>query len=179
MPKSLWSERRTPEILFWEKVDKSAGGTRCWPWLAAKRGNRVSQLTPDARYGCFRFRGKAELAHRVAYTLTFGEIPAGVGILHKCDNPSCVNPSHLILGTQKDNSRDCWSKGRGYIPKTDHPRACGEDSGNAKLTEEKVRWIRYYREKQGYTFAKLAKMYRVTYQNIRSICTRRTWRHVL
>lgn len=90
---------------FWAKVNVGAD-TECWPWTAY-RGL--------AGYGQFAFhRRRLEQAHRVAWQLTYGPIPPGLFICHRCDNPPCVNPRHLFLGTRTDNVRDMWSKGRAY-----------------------------------------------------------------
>ena len=86
---------------FWSRVEKSR---YCWNWKAHK--------TPRG-YGGICVNGKKQRAHRVAWTLERGEIPDGIFVLHECDNPSCVRPSHLFLGTQKDNMRDMIKKGRG------------------------------------------------------------------
>lgn len=89
---------------FWDKVAvKDQDG--CWEWVAAKYKSGRGQ---------FNFNGKrSALAHRVAYELTYGEIPSGMCVCHRCDNPSCCNPNHLFLGTQLDNMADMWEKGRG------------------------------------------------------------------
>lgn len=88
------------ESAFWERVDKSGD---CWIWL---RG--VSQ-----GYGIVNRRGlPPERAHRVAYELCIGKVPKGLSVCHKCDNPRCVRPDHLFLGTQSQNIRDCIAKGR-------------------------------------------------------------------
>lgn len=79
--------------------------------------------------------GHATRAHRLAYTLLVGPIPPGTCVLHRCDNPSCVRPSHLFLGTQTDNVRDMDAKGR-------RRPASGELNGRAKLTWGQVRTIR-------------------------------------
>jgi len=92
------------EVRFWEKVDKSGD---CWIWLGAK--------TPLG-YGRFNWTGrrpvKVEFAHRASWMLSGNADPAGLVLMHLCDNPSCVNPSHLRLGTKADNSRDMVAKGR-------------------------------------------------------------------
>lgn len=90
---------------FWRSVKKTRG---CWFWTAS---------TDTNGYGQFGVKGKAVLVHRFSYTLHKGKIPKGKGyhkmcVLHKCDTPNCVNPDHLILGTQQDNIRDRDLKGR-------------------------------------------------------------------
>jgi hypothetical protein len=97
-PKRTFAER------FWEKVDQRADDV-CWLWNGRARH--------WAGYGMFHVgNDRAEQAHRVAYALAIGPIPSGLGVLHRCDNPPCCNPSHLFLGTQADNLKDMWAKGR-------------------------------------------------------------------
>lgn len=79
----------------------------CWIWTGARR---------TSGYGVFKLNGKAESAHRVSYKLFKGDIPPGVFVCHTCDNPICVNPDHLFLGTASDNMMDAQSKGRLVIP---------------------------------------------------------------
>lgn len=87
---------------FWSKVDKSSPSS-CWVWKACKN---------QKGYGQVRVKKQAYLAHRFAYELAFGPIPPTMNVLHKCDNPSCVNPDHLFLGTLTDNNQDMCQKGR-------------------------------------------------------------------
>ncbi|MEN6512251.1 MAG: HNH endonuclease [Chloroherpetonaceae bacterium] len=93
-------------------IKKTKNENGCWIWKA--------QIFPTG-YGSFYLNGKSILAHRASYLLFKGEIPNGMCICHKCDNPSCVNPDHLFLGTHKDNALDRSSKGRhGQTPKISH-----------------------------------------------------------
>lgn len=84
---------------FWSKVNKTS---TCWEWSASCSNG----------YGSCSFQGKPWRAHRLSYTLTYGEIPSGMLVCHKCDNPACVNPEHLFLGSHKDNFQDMVAKGR-------------------------------------------------------------------
>ncbi len=85
---------------FWSKVTDAGS---CWVWTAhrSRRG-----------YGTFDVEGASQQAHRVAWALSHGPIPHGMLVCHHCDNPSCVRPEHLFLGTALDNSRDRIAKGR-------------------------------------------------------------------
>lgn len=84
---------------FWAKVEKGD----CWEWRASREA---------FGYGVFTVDGRRELAHRVAWRLIMGDIPDGMCVLHRCDNPPCVNPAHLFLGNRRDNQRDMARKGR-------------------------------------------------------------------
>lgn len=87
---------------FWDKV---LIGDGCWEWQASKL---------KQGYGMMRWRGRNRLAHRIALELWTGDIPPDdLDVLHACDNPSCVRPAHLFLGTHSDNMQDMFAKGRG------------------------------------------------------------------
>jgi hypothetical protein len=85
---------------FWDKVVKTDG---CWEWSGCRH---------PRGYGLARYMGKTVVTHRIAWMLERGAIPGGMVICHKCDNPPCVNPDHLFIGTQADNNRDRHQKGR-------------------------------------------------------------------
>lgn len=87
---------------FWSKAAIGEAGA-CWPWTASGQASG---------YGSFYFAGRLDRAHRVAWLLTNGSIPNDRFVLHRCDNPKCVNPSHLFLGSARDNSLDMVAKGR-------------------------------------------------------------------
>jgi hypothetical protein len=109
---------------FWEKVNKDGPIPehcpelgQCWIWTAASRGTFGYGLLGGAP------GEKGQLAHRVSWQLHFGPIPDGIKVLHHCDNPPCVRPDHLFLGTLKDNTQDMLSKRRHIVKLTDEQTA--------------------------------------------------------
>lgn len=92
---------RAADERFWPRITKSDG---CWIWPGAKNADG---------YGDVAILGTKRKAHRLAWEVTKGPIPEGLFVCHKCDNPPCVNPDHLFVGTNSDNMRDMSSKGRG------------------------------------------------------------------
>lgn len=169
------------------KVDKR-GLDDCWTWMASRFSN-------GGGYGQFSIGGaggSAIGAHRYSWDLHFGPIPEGMLVCHHCDNPPCVNPAHLFLGTHVDNALDMVAKGRspkwapGRVPisgdkhyaRVDPSRmARGEASSQAKVTEADVREMRMLHA-SGSTYAALARKYGVTYQAIAYIVRREHWAHV-
>lgn len=151
------------DVRLWRRVDKNGPtlthmDSACWMW--------TGHVIADG-YGHIK-RGKTMvLTHRLSWELTFGEIKDGLLVLHKCDNPACVNPSHLFLGTDADNARDRDSKGR-------LGNRTGSANGNAKITEDIVIQIR----SSATPTKELAKAYNVSIPLIQKIRGKSLWRHV-
>ena len=144
---------------FWAKVDKT-DPSGCWIW----KGCRTSAGYGQIRTGGLK-DGKALYAHRMMWETIYGNIPESMEVLHKCDNPSCVNPTHLFLGTQADNINDCVRKGR-------FNRPFGENHPKAILTQKQVQGIREATLSQ----RKLAHIYGVSRGAIQGILSKRNWR---
>jgi len=145
---------------FWPKVD-IRGPNDCWEWLANKVSRGYGQI--------YRAHEKYVYAHRVVWELTYGPIPEGLFVCHHCDNPGCVNPNHLFLGTNKDNMVDCVEKGRSNR---------GQRNGQAKLIEKQVLSIREEYARNGITQEKLAIKHNVKRQAISKIINRERWAHI-
>ncbi len=161
LPKAVMAWRATLPSLedrFWSHVDKTGD---CWIWVAFR--------TPFG-YGAVQVSGKKVHAHRVAYELTHGAIPVGMCVMHKCDNPPCVRPEHLCLGTASENTKDMYNKGRDRA-------ARGEHSGAAKLTDQAVKDIRR-RSSSGERKCDLAVEFGVSKATVTLVTQRRAWAHV-
>jgi hypothetical protein len=157
---------------FWSKVAITANPDRCWTWTAFKTSFGYGYFHPEYK--------KQMTAHRYSYLLNVGEIHKGFVVMHMCDNPSCVNPRHLKVGTHADNSADMVAKGRqanglrsGRYTKPEKT-VRGEDCHLSKLTESDVIEIR----KRKKSYRKMAVDYGVHKDTILHILMRRTWKHI-
>jgi predicted XRE-type DNA-binding protein len=146
---------------FWNKVKKSKD---CWIRMGCKVG---------LGYNVLSYLNKQEYAHRFSWRIHFGKIPKGKCILHKCDNPPCVNPKHLFIGTLGDNIHDMINKGRrGYTGLQ------GEIHPDHKLTEKQILKIRNLYKKSSMTQQKIANIFGVKQGHINKIVNRKVWKHI-
>lgn len=152
-------------IRFWDRVDRTGS---CWLWRGYKPSDGYGRVSWGPR------RGSAWLTHRVAWELTNGPIPHGLAVLHNCpsgDNPACVNPAHLWLGTQAENLIDMRKKGRA-------PKRRSSTEYGSKLVAEDVRLIRRLAQERRQSFSSLALRFGVHPFTIANVVHRRTWRHI-
>lgn len=146
---------------FMLKVKKTDS---CWLWTANK--NKIG-------YGYFwmKVANRQLLAHRVSYELFVGSIPCGLLVCHKCDNPSCVNPNHLFIGTHLDNMNDMFNKNRQSTCKS----RAGIQNGRARLSEDDVIQIRIIKNLKN---IEIAAKFGVSPVTIEQIKNRRLWKHI-
>ena len=123
-------------------------------------------------YGIVGRGGHLKKAHRAAWEFVNGPIPGALHVLHRCDNRSCINPSHLFLGTQADNMRDAAAKQRIRLP-----RARGEANGAAKLTDAMVQRLREDHAATGLSFKVLASQYHITTMTAWRAIRGHSWSH--
>jgi hypothetical protein len=161
---------------FWGRVKKGKG---CWLWQGYK-DKKTNYGFVNAR----RLLGAPTTAQRVAWMLTNGPITDGLHVLHKCDNPPCVRPSHLFLGTQQDNNEDRDRKGRvargdrnGSRTRPDR-RAVGERCGSSRMTEKRVRRLRRAYATGRWNQRQLAARYGISQQQVSTITSRKHWKHI-
>ncbi len=151
-----------PEIRFWRHVTFCAN-SGCWFWTGAVQRKN---------YGHMGLGGRGAgnvIASRFSYQLHYGLIPDGLFVCHHCDQPLCVNPDHLFIGTNADNMSDCSKKGRAKGPSFK-----GSEHPSAKLTDDAVRDIRT----SALTGVALAKKYGVRPTLISEVRRHRIWRHI-
>lgn len=162
---------------FWAKVEVTSG---CWLW----NGGRTK-----AGYGVFRprrdgRRGRMEGAHRVSYELAHGPPDEAADVCHTCDNPPCVRPEHLFLGTPKENSEDMVRKGRvasgNRTGARKYPERLerGSRRYNATLSEEQVADLVTLRRRTGLSERALAAHFKTSQTVVHGILSGRTWKHV-
>lgn len=158
-PKTIPLEER-----FWKHVNKLSED-ECWPWTGATTRGGYAQLSVG------RYKPDATIwgVHRLSYILHKGEIPDGMLILHSCDNPRCVNPKHLRVGTTLDNMRDRHAKGHYSV---------GSQNTAAKLTEADVAEIRRIYNTSRTSTKVIAKQFSITREHAWNIATRRSWKHI-
>jgi hypothetical protein len=154
---------------FWDQV-KIGDANECWEWRGRK--NR-------AGYGALWIVSANFFAHRISFSLENGPIKPGLLICHTCDNPPCCNPSHLFLGTQQDNLKDMYTKGRGKKPPLNKGVGFKKGEGHfmARLTEEKVVSLRK-RYANGENAGALSRELGMSKSSIRHLIKRRSWKHL-
>lgn len=152
--------------MFWTRVVKTDG---CWEWNGARS---IFVKRKGEGYGVMRAQGKNQFTHRFSWEIHNGPIPNGLLVLHKCDNPPCVNPDHLFLGTYLDNARDRDSKGR-----LNHRNIYGEEVGTSKLTTVQVLEMRRL-HKDGVHRNEIAKIFGRPVIHVNQIVYRYTWKHL-
>ena len=141
---------------IWNAVNKTDS---CWNWTHGKLAGGYGQVVLSK---------KKWTSHRLFYSAFVGPIPEGMLVCHKCDNPSCVNPEHLFLGTHLDNNRDCYAKGR-------MPLRYGHLATNvAKLTETQAKHIKY----SDLASKELVALYGVNQSQISRIRSGKTWKNI-
>lgn len=163
------ARKKHPPDRFWALVQRSEEPDGCWWWIGATAGG--------TGYGVFNDGDNTVLAHRYSFKITRPSLDIeGLIVRHRCDNPLCVNPRHLRIGTQKDNVRDMDERGR----RVNKP-AVGEAHGHSKMEAWQVveaRWLHREYPEMGWTISKLAKKYGVSYSTMSAILKGRTWKHV-
>lgn len=153
------------EQRFWAKVNRDGPVVRdelgeCWEWTGAKlRGQG---------YGRVVVAGREVLAHRLAWTLTYGEPPPGLCVCHHCDNRLCTRPAHLFIGTRADNNADRHVKGRSRGPRS-------ENSPMVRLSADDVEQIRKMHQLGAHSQERIGQMFGVSQPTVSQIVLGRTW----
>lgn len=145
---------------FWAKVNKTDD---CWEWTAS--------VTAQGEYGQFMLNGRPVRAHRYSWELINGPIPRGLYVCHHCDNPRCVKPEHLFLGTARDNNMDRQQKGRGNYD-------FGERHRDAKLTPSTVIELRQLIAEGVLSLREIGRRFGMSHNSVRKVRDGRSWSHV-
>lgn len=139
----------------------------CWEWQGSKHNGYGRTIVGSRKDGTRHTIS----AHRLAYETWKGTIPVGFEVCHKCDNPSCINPDHLFIGTRQDNINDRERKGRNVVK-------VGEEQARSKLTKKNVKDARWERAYVGTSYQKLADKYGVSKKTIQNAINGATWKCV-
>jgi len=158
------STKQDPQRRFLNKI-RIVPETGCWEWEA-----KLMQ----SGYGGFYIDGKTTTAHRAGWILFKGDVPKTIEVCHKCDNPKCVNPDHMFLGTHEENMKDAWRKERFSNRKIQR----GEEVGTSKLTNNDVLEIRKLHSGDNKTMGEIAAIFDVTKGTIWKVLSGRSWKHV-
>ena len=134
----------------------------CWEWQKAKHRQG---------YGHCPYKRKCLLAHRVSWMVFKGNLPDDILVCHHCDNPPCINPDHLFLGTDKDNTLDHIKKGKSK-------KSRGENHYFSKLTEKEVKEMRKMRERK-IKIKDISRKFNIHVSTAKNICLRKSWKHVI
>lgn len=153
--------RKDPYVRFWQLIAPGRGD--CWEFFGVRK--------KKMGYGQFWLNETGIIvAHRAAWILSRGPIPKGMCVLHRCDNPPCVNPDHLFLGTKRDNNLDCFSKGR-FSKGSNHP--------TSKLTEQDVLKIRALHKPRKVGMIQISRKLNLPQSAIRGVISGKSWKHLL
>src|SRR3990167_3442392 len=154
---------------FWSKIKKTS---TCWLWTG---------FLNDAGYGIISIGCVLIRAHRFSWELHFSPIPDGLLVCHHCDNPPCVNPAHLFLGTKRDNARDMVAKGRHVVGGThcgsDGKWKHGTDHWRAKMNEANIEELRNLRA-HGWSLLALGQRFGITIGAVSMIANHKRWKHL-
>jgi len=152
---------------LWEKVDTTTTPDGCWIWTGSLNNSGYGQITVD---------NKRQYAHRISFALINGQIPERMDVCHRCDNPKCVRPDHLFIGTHAENMADSVSKRR---------HTHGTKTHWCKLTPDDVKTIRarhpkapLNRHRPRHSLARTAREFGITTSNISAILRRKSWAHI-
>lgn len=146
---------------FWARVDKTSSPSGCWVWTGC---HNMKGYGVFSSFGNF---SSGVMCHRISWTLVKGEIENGLCVLHRCDNPSCVNPDHLFLGTKLDNNKDAVDKLRHQF---------GQYHYNSKFSHELVLKLREYHKTTGVGYRQLARRFNVSTSTMRDLLSGKTYR---
>lgn len=150
---------------FFDKIDKTES---CWNWTAGGRSNG---------YGAMKYNGKTIDTHRMSWMIHFGEIPDGLFVCHKCDNRNCVNPNHLFLGTNQDNMKDAFNKGRLNMPTSSWFQKNNIPKHRTLKTNDEIIFIKKSIKERTCSLKELSITLNVPYQLIRDINCGRVYKN--